>query len=94
MDMERYPTAEGRHHFLRSDVCTKALIDAAMKAELAQPTERWICKKVAELDREVSVFVAASHLHWGVQALLKACFAEIDFDYVSYSAQRKSIFLS
>ncbi|KAJ2399128.1 hypothetical protein GGI23_002835 [Coemansia sp. RSA 2559] len=42
MDMERYPTAEERHHFLRSYVCTKALIDTAMKAELAQPTERWI----------------------------------------------------
>ncbi|KAJ2540341.1 hypothetical protein EV175_006243 [Coemansia sp. RSA 1933] len=94
LDPEQYPTAEERYTFLRSYVCTMASLNARIKADQdKQPSEDWINCKVAELDREVASFVPASHLFWGVQSFLKACYNEIDFDFVGRSTQRVSIFL-
>ncbi|KAJ2546549.1 hypothetical protein EV175_005555 [Coemansia sp. RSA 1933] len=93
LDLERYPTTEERHNFLRSYVYTKASIDAKIKADQDRPTKDWISKEVAELDREVAFFLPASLLHWSVHGLLKACCTEVDFDYVGFAAQRLSIFI-
>ncbi|KAJ1662985.1 hypothetical protein EV178_005396 [Coemansia sp. RSA 1646] len=103
LDPAQYPTVEQRHAFLRTYVLTKASIDAGMKADSAGCAEELraiglsedqIHKEVAALDREVALFVPAAHLHLAVRGLLKVCcYAEMDFDYVSYTAQRLSIFL-
>ncbi|KAJ1893436.1 hypothetical protein LPJ81_005370 [Coemansia sp. IMI 209127] len=105
LDMARYPTVEQRHNFLRAYVQAKTTIvtdasgpvpNSAQLAEVctARLTEDRIRKEVAALEREVASFVAAPFLQWGVWGLLKTCSNEIDFDFVSYSAQRLSRFLS
>ncbi|KAJ1662986.1 hypothetical protein IW140_004713 [Coemansia sp. RSA 1813] len=109
LDPALYPTNKQRHTFLRAYIRAKTFIDVNMKAnagivesDSAQPvkirtvrlSKDQIRQEVAELDREVALFVTASHLHWGMHGLLKACCCEIGFDYVSYAAQRLSMFLS
>lgn len=38
--------------------------------------------------REVSVFVLASHLYWGLWGLVQASFSDIPFDYMGYAIKR------
>ncbi|KAJ2847233.1 hypothetical protein GGI22_006037 [Coemansia erecta] len=105
----RYPTEKERHNFLRAYIRAKAFIDANVKAnagagkpDSAHPmkirsielSEEQLCKEVAELDREVALFVTASHLFWGINGLVKALICDGSFDEAGHAAYRLSFFLS
>ncbi|KAJ2868135.1 hypothetical protein GGI22_000899 [Coemansia erecta] len=109
LDPTRYPTEKERHNFLRAYIRAKAFIDANVKAnagagksDSAHPmkirpielSEEQLCKEVAELDREVALFVTATHLFWGINGLVKASTIDNNFDYVGHAAHRLSYFLS
>ncbi|KAJ1790869.1 hypothetical protein LPJ59_005088, partial [Coemansia sp. RSA 2399] len=105
LDLARYPTAEQRHIFLHAYIQAKALMDAnasvvgPISAQLAERcttrlTEDQIREEVAALDREVASFAAAPFLQWGIFGLLRSCSSDTGFDYVGFSAQRLSLFLS
>ena len=40
------------------------------------------------LTAEADVYALASHIYWGVWAVVQARYSPIDFDYMAYSAQR------
>ncbi|KAJ2015674.1 hypothetical protein GGI10_001989 [Coemansia sp. RSA 2530] len=104
---DAYPTLAQRRGFLRTYVKAKAFLDANMKADKGVVENdkdlvklRWVTlgeerikAEIDYLEKEVTPFVPASHLHWGVWGLLQACSSDIEFDYVAYAAQRLSIFL-
>ncbi|KAI8376526.1 kinase-like domain-containing protein [Radiomyces spectabilis] len=46
------------------------------------------------LHTEVSMWVMASHLSWGLWGLIQACHSDIEFDYFLYSMQRLGAFRS
>ncbi|KAJ1781414.1 hypothetical protein LPJ59_007053, partial [Coemansia sp. RSA 2399] len=109
MDPGQYPTEKQRHNFLRAYVHAKAFIDANVKANAggvksntARPvkirsiklSEDRVRKEVAELEREVALFVTATHLFWGIHGLVKARISNNGFDYAGHAAQRLSFFLS
>ncbi|KAJ1725761.1 hypothetical protein LPJ53_000022 [Coemansia erecta] len=107
LNEDMYPVKQQREGFLRTYVKAKAFLDANMKAdagvvesdegrvvlrEITLSDER-IAEEIERLEKEVEVFIPASHFHWGVWGLLQACSSEIDFDYVGYATQRLAIFL-
>ncbi|KAJ2868144.1 hypothetical protein GGI22_000895 [Coemansia erecta] len=100
-----YPTVEQRYNFLRAYIQAKAIIEAnasvirpnsAQMAEVCTTylTEDQIRKEVAALDYEVTSFAKVLFLLWGLFGLLKTSAGNTDLDFVSYSAQRLSLFLS
>ena len=44
--------------------------------------------QVLRVKAEVAAFTQASHVYWGVWALLQARYSSIDFDYFAYSDLR------
>ncbi|KAJ2863077.1 hypothetical protein GGI22_002047 [Coemansia erecta] len=109
MDPEQYPNEKQRHNFLLAYVRAKAFIDAnakanagAVKSNTTNPvkihsiklSEDQLLKEVAELEREVALFVTASHLYWGIHSLVKARISDNGFDYTGHAAQRLLFFLS
>ncbi|KAJ1892502.1 hypothetical protein LPJ81_005548 [Coemansia sp. IMI 209127] len=105
----RYPNEEERHNFLRAYIRAKAFIDANVKANAGavksdsthlvkirsiELSEDQLRKEVADLDREVALFVTASHLFWGTHGLVKASTIDNNLDYPGHAANRLSFFLS
>jgi len=66
------------------DVYARAYLSAAGST----PTE----DEVQQLIVEANVSALASHLFWGLWALIQAKFSSIDFDYVEYSKMRYAEF--
>lgn len=47
-------------------------------------------QQLAAMVAEADLFSLASHIYWGVWALIQARWSPIDFDYLEYSALRWS----
>jgi ethanolamine kinase len=45
-------------------------------------------EELEALSAEANVFALASHVYWGVWAIVQARYSPIDFDYMSYSSMR------
>ncbi|KAJ2133972.1 hypothetical protein IW136_004814 [Coemansia sp. RSA 678] len=106
LDPSAYPTQEQQRGFLRTYVKSNAFLDANVRATPSvvesddegalrgvKLSEERVLEMVVEMEREVRVFVPASHLHWGVWGLVQAASSEIEFDYAGYAAQRLGMFV-
>ncbi|KAJ2122266.1 hypothetical protein IW147_003562 [Coemansia sp. RSA 720] len=107
LDPASYPTQDQRRGFLRTYIKSNAFLDANMRANpsvveseiddgalrAVSMSEERVYNEVVEMEREVAMFVPASHLHWGVWGLVQAASSEIEFDYAGYAAQRLSLFM-
>ena len=45
-------------------------------------------QQLEAISAEVNAFALASHIYWGVWAIIQACYSPIDFDYMQYSGLR------
>jgi ethanolamine kinase len=108
----RYPTKQQQELFFRHYLAQEQQEVAAATAAAAGTTPDTAAAAATEpppvhpevLDRlsaEANVWALASHLYWGVWAIIQACNSPIDFDYMQFSRtrlgefrQRKQAFLS
>ncbi|KAJ2317475.1 hypothetical protein IWW51_005353 [Coemansia sp. RSA 2702] len=107
LDEAAYPTDDERAVFLRTYIKSGAFLKANIPADAGvvesdahayelravNLSEERIRAEVAAMEREVTPFVPASHLHWGLWGLLQSASSDIDFDYVAYASQRLTLFL-
>ncbi|KAJ2552890.1 hypothetical protein EV175_003141 [Coemansia sp. RSA 1933] len=109
LNLAKYPTEKQRYNYLRAYIRAKAFIDDNVKAnagtaktDSAHPmkihavklSDSQIRKEVEALDREVTFFVTATHLYWGIHGLAKAPITENSFDYIGHATQRLLLFQS
>lgn len=74
-DYSKYPSREDRAHFV-AEYLTEELGRS--------PTEAEVDAAVVE----ANVFALASHMFWGVWAILQVKYSAVDFDYASYGQHR------
>ncbi|GBG74702.1 hypothetical protein CBR_g19107 [Chara braunii] len=74
-DYTLYPSKEAQWFFIKHYLCPDSPEDA-------QESE------IERLYVEANVFALASHIYWGVWALLQASFSSVDFDYLGYFFMR------
>lgn len=76
----RYPDTAAQRFFFQNYLTLEELQQASTSGSLDQHLER--------LSAEANVFALASHVYWGVWAVVQARYSPIDFDYFDYSAMR------
>jgi ethanolamine kinase len=95
----RYPNKQQQELFFRHYLAQEQQQLAAATAAAAGASPESEAAAAAEpptvdpevLDRlsaEANVWALASHLYWGVWAIIQACNSPIDFDYMQFSATR------
>jgi ethanolamine kinase len=62
-----------------------ASADSAAAAAEPPPVDPEVLDR---LSAEANAWALASHLYWGVWAIIQACNSPIDFDYMQFSATR------
>lgn len=76
----RYPNKQQQElfwrHYLSADKPEDA-VDTPIEPQLLD-----------RLVAEANVWALASHLYWGIWALVQACYSPIDFDYIQFSKTR------
>lgn len=91
-EYERFPTEAAQRSFLAAylDASTEltGAADGAGDGGGAVSAEATMRRLLAE----AAAFSLASHLYWGVWALLQAQFSAIDFDYLAYHGLRMAEF--
>lgn len=75
----RYPNKQQQELFFRHYLAASG--SAAANVPL-QP------EVLDQLSAEANVWALASHLYWGIWALIQACYSPIDFDYIQFSKTR------
>ncbi|KAI8873837.1 kinase-like protein [Ramicandelaber brevisporus] len=65
--------------------------DSGIEPIQHQPAER--DAEVARMRQEVRAYVPASHAMWGIWSIIQAAQSGIEFNYLSYGAQRLGIFM-
>eukprot|EP00898_Chlorokybus_atmophyticus_P006272 jgi/Chlat1/6646/Chrsp49S06123 len=73
-DYTKYPSKDAQYHFFRH----------YLHDDPAQATE----KELQGCYIETQVYSLASHMYWGIWAIVQARYSPIDFDYLSYSKMR------
>lgn len=76
-DYSRYPDTQQQHLFFRH------YLQAGSTGRPDPSSEQ-----LERLEAETNVFALASHIYWGVWALIQARYSPIDFDYLEYSTTR------
>lgn len=61
---------------------------ASSSSSLAVPRVQLSEEQLDAVCAEANVFALASHVYWGVWAIVQARYSPIDFDYMSYSSMR------
>jgi thiamine kinase-like enzyme len=84
MDISQFPTYDEQIRFL------KAYLETPSNHENPDILDKLITPK--SLQKEVSMWLLASHLNWGLWGLIQASQSEIDFDYFLFSTQRLNAF--
>ena len=77
-DYSRYPDSTAQHDFFRHYLSGDG---EGTKADLSEDL-------LLDMEAEVNVFSLASHIYWGVWAIIQARWSPIDFDYLTYSKTR------
>ncbi|KAI8064845.1 kinase-like domain-containing protein [Gilbertella persicaria] len=84
MQFDKFPTYEEQIRFLTSYIQTPSkFINPDINDQNITPES---------LQKEVSMWLMASHLSWGLWGLIQANQSEIDFDYFLFSLQRLNAF--
>lgn len=84
-------------HYLAAAAAADAAADGSSSSSVTQPQQPQ--QQPAEppplepgqlerLSAEANAWALASHLYWGIWALIQACNSPIDFDYMGFSATR------
>jgi hypothetical protein len=93
----RYPNKQQQELFFRHYLAQEQQQVAAATAAAAgaspdsaaaaapPPVDPGVLEK---LSAEANAWALASHLYWGVWAIIQACNSHIDFDYMQFSATR------
>eukprot|EP00878_Enallax_costatus_P046645 GHUV01056890.1.p1 GENE.GHUV01056890.1~~GHUV01056890.1.p1 ORF type:complete len:271 (+),score=63.88 GHUV01056890.1:192-1004(+) len=78
-DYTRYPNKEQQELFFRHYLAA----DNGTAADTPLPSDQ-----LDRLSAEANVWALASHLYWGIWALIQACHSPMDFDYIQFSNTR------
>jgi ethanolamine kinase len=81
----RYPNIETQKvffsHYLADPTSTSGSSSSPPRVDLSP-------EQLERLSAEVNVFALASHMYWGVWAIIQARYSPIDFDYMGYVGLR------
>lgn len=80
-DYSLYPSRAAQEHFVRTYLATDPASSAPVRADAMAEVP---AAEVSQLVAEGNVFSLASHLFWGVWAIVQARYSAIDFDYIKY----------
>lgn len=65
---------------------------AAPAASVADLSDSQFASLVVNVRDAANVYAAVSHVQWGLWGLIQAKVSDIDFDFLSYAAQRLDMY--
>lgn len=93
-DYSRYPSPQQQHLFFRHYLAAGAFSQRTVSGSGGDDQEDACASSdpsllmLERMEAEANLFALASHIYWGVWALIQARYSPIDFDYLQYSGTR------